>query len=742
MGISALDKKTIKQITTTQVIISVYSAVKELVENALDGGANNIDVYLEDKGLTFIEVKDNGKGISKADSVYMALQSYTSKISDMNDLESLQTYGFRGEALNAICKVSDVKIITRTHEDDHARCYTLSHEGNIDKAEFCNRAIGTTVQARSLFKNFPVRRQMISNKRHANEDVRSIENLLQDFGICRPALRINYRVDDTTVFSKIPAESEEQSLANVFGRKFAAQYETLSFKDSDLDVRLMVPKKDLTDLSSISQIHYQHIFVNGRPVILKELEKIIIKLLSTHFVDRMAPRKKPGFFLTLTVPPSTVDVNLEPNKTAVLLVNHSSITTTITDLLSTYYEVTVELSQPPEPSPDPPNNSSLSQSALDDSQSPETDIKSPTPKKRRIEKPGKSISNEEDKENVTLNGGMTPGVSSSGLSPGVTPPETFPEVSPPGVPPGVTLSKEEPMTQLPEVNLGEDFSTQEINALPTLDDEEVQVVEAALASLTTPENSPNIQITASQWSKGHVPFNLPGKTDVSIMNLASRSPKPSSRVSSSSNPEANKIGFQKFSKEMRPQLIRDHPEMNLVQIAKLLTDEWKGLTPGEREHYREIGMQEEASLRTKASPSGPKVPKSRDSVGNKKRLLNLLENMKEQRSRDRGNAAGRTIVPWNVNMQSLVRAFRGNGGSGRREMIVGRVGGEVWIARTNMQLWGLDVEKMFEGLKLRDYEREKIPEFIEHCLQRWLNEKDSMDLMHPIFDFSTLKENN
>ncbi|XP_063978187.1 PMS1 protein homolog 1-like [Diachasmimorpha longicaudata] len=738
MAIAALDKSTIKQITSTQVITSVYSVVKELVENALDGGANSVDIYLEDKGLAFIEVKDNGKGITKTDSAYMGLPSYTSKISDMSDLESLQTYGFRGEALNSLCKVSDVKVITRTHEDDHARCYTLSHEGRIDKAEFCNRATGTTVQARSLFKSVPVRRQIMSNKGHANESVKSIENLLRDFGICRPALRISYRVDDITFFTKIPADTEEHNIVNIFGKKFVSQYETLNFNDSDLDVRLMVPKKDLTDLSSISQVHYQHIFVNGRPVILKELEKLILKTFSAHFVDKMSSRKKPVFFLTLTVPPSTVDVNLEPNKTTILLVNHSSIAAIITDLLSAYYQVNLE---PPEHSSEPLETSSLSSSTLNDSESPETGLPSPPPKRRRLEKARDASSTDEDKENLAQNPGTIPGVTRPGPSIGVAPPEALPDVSldvgVPEMPPGVTPSDKVPMTQLLEVNLGEDFDIDEIDALPTLDDEQLRVLEKTLAS--PPENSSNVQITASQWSKGHLPFNLPGKTDVSIVCTTAGTPASSIKGSSSNNPEANRMGFQRFSKDMRPTLVRDNPPLNLVELAKLLTEKWKGLTPGEREHYREVGMQEAAS-RVKASQHQVKIPKAKDSEETKKRMLKLLDNMKTKGSKEKANLV-RTIVPWKADMQTLTKAFRGRRGA-CRQMVVGKVGDEVWIARTNMQLWSLDVERLFEGLKLREYEREKTPEFIEHCLRQWINENDSMELMHPIFDFSTFKEHD
>lgn len=122
-----------------------------------------------------------------------------------------------------------------------------------------------------------MRRQIISNKKQANEDVKLVENLLKEFGICRPALRINYRVDSATVFSKIPADTEETNLGHVFGRKFAIQYNWLSFSDSELKIGLTIPKRDLSDLSTISQLNYQHIFVNGRPVIFKEFEKVRLR---------------------------------------------------------------------------------------------------------------------------------------------------------------------------------------------------------------------------------------------------------------------------------------------------------------------------------------------------------------------------------------------------------------------------------------------------------------------------------
>uniref|UniRef100_Q0VA67 Pms1 protein n=1 Tax=Xenopus tropicalis TaxID=8364 RepID=Q0VA67_XENTR len=126
-----LPSATIRLLSSSQVITSVVSVVKELVENALDANATSIEIKLENFGFDKIEVRDNGKGIKSDDTPVMGVKHYTSKINSHDDLETLETYGFRGEALASICSVAEVHIATKTLEDDFSKLYILDSSGHV-----------------------------------------------------------------------------------------------------------------------------------------------------------------------------------------------------------------------------------------------------------------------------------------------------------------------------------------------------------------------------------------------------------------------------------------------------------------------------------------------------------------------------------------------------------------------------------------------------------------------------------
>uniref|UniRef100_A0A3Q3X3L0 PMS1 homolog 1, mismatch repair system component n=1 Tax=Mola mola TaxID=94237 RepID=A0A3Q3X3L0_MOLML len=126
-----LPPETVQLLSSSQVITSVVNVVKELMENSLDAGASSIDVKLENHGLDRIEVRDNGLGIKAADTSVMGMRHFTSKICSHEDLERLETYGFRGEALGSICAVAEVTVITKTEEDDISTKYTLNFTGEV-----------------------------------------------------------------------------------------------------------------------------------------------------------------------------------------------------------------------------------------------------------------------------------------------------------------------------------------------------------------------------------------------------------------------------------------------------------------------------------------------------------------------------------------------------------------------------------------------------------------------------------
>ncbi|XP_066491601.1 PMS1 protein homolog 1 isoform X4 [Tiliqua scincoides] len=187
-----LPAETVRLLSSSQVITSVVSVVKELIENSLDGHATSVDVKLENFGFDKIEVRDNGDGIKAVDVPVMAMKHYTSKISSSEDLENLTTYGFRGEALGSICCISEVLITTKTAADDFSTQYVLDRSGHVISQKPSHLGQGTTVTVMKLFKNLPVRKQFYSTDKKRKEEIKKIQKLLMAYGIIKPEVRIMF----------------------------------------------------------------------------------------------------------------------------------------------------------------------------------------------------------------------------------------------------------------------------------------------------------------------------------------------------------------------------------------------------------------------------------------------------------------------------------------------------------------------------------------------------------------------
>ncbi|KAG2486047.1 hypothetical protein HYH03_015254 [Edaphochlamys debaryana] len=156
-AIKPINRASIHRICSGQVILDLATAVKELVENALDAGATNIEVRMREYGSAMVEVADNGRGVPPADYQALTLKYHTSKIASFDDLSSVSTYGFRGEALSSLCAVSDLSVVTRTAEQEAGVRLEYDREGHLTSRAPAPRAVGTTVGFKDLFSSLPVR---------------------------------------------------------------------------------------------------------------------------------------------------------------------------------------------------------------------------------------------------------------------------------------------------------------------------------------------------------------------------------------------------------------------------------------------------------------------------------------------------------------------------------------------------------------------------------------------------------
>ena len=192
-----------------------------------------MSVLQENYGLDVIDVRDNGSGISRSDAINMARPHYTSKLGSFQDLGSLQSYGFRGEALSSIAAVASLQVTTCTTGDDVAHIYTFNHAGGVTASIPSAMGPGTTVHVKGLFKNVPVRRQYFKSVRRCREELKRVEDLMMAFGIANSRVRLVLKHDKCVVWQKIQTEDYSSNLAIVFGSCITQHLTEVTFSRED-----------------------------------------------------------------------------------------------------------------------------------------------------------------------------------------------------------------------------------------------------------------------------------------------------------------------------------------------------------------------------------------------------------------------------------------------------------------------------------------------------------------------------
>ncbi|XP_026872255.2 PMS1 protein homolog 1 isoform X1 [Electrophorus electricus] len=338
----ALPLETVRLLSSSQVITCVLNVVKELIENSLDASSSRIEVKLENYGLDRIEVRDDGCGIKTADVPAMALKHYTSKISCHEDLEHLNTYGFRGEALASICAISEVVVTTRTADDDVSTQYTLDLNGHIVSKRPSHLGQGTTVCVMRLFKNLPVRRQYYSSSKKCKEELKKVQDLLMAYAIIKPELRITLTHNKAMFWQKAKVSDHRAALVAVLGAASVASLLPFQHRQEQPQIAIegYFPKPD-SDLNSTSSSTSDKtfIYVNNRPVHHKDILKLVKQYYAkaAHANSDSASHRFPILMMNITVPASSVDVNLTPDKVQVLLENKDAVLLAVESVLISLY---------------------------------------------------------------------------------------------------------------------------------------------------------------------------------------------------------------------------------------------------------------------------------------------------------------------------------------------------------------------------------------------------------------------
>ncbi|KAF9341630.1 Mismatch repair endonuclease pms2 [Linnemannia elongata] len=367
-AIKAIDRESVHRICSGQVVLDMATAVKELLENSLDAGSTSIVVKFKQNGLEYITVTDNGCGITDANLETLALKHYTSKLRSFNDLASVRSFGFRGEALSSLCALAHVTVTTSTGAAPTGLLVEYNSDGVIQSKTPAPMTKGTIVKISNLFEGMPVRRsEFVKNiKREYNKCI----GLVQAYAL----IATNVRISCVSQLDKKPAvtyiatsgnATVRQNIINVFGPK--AMADLIDFELKLVEGKLKSPSNkeransdgeqeggdgddqddDEQDQEIILTGHIsspsfgkgrsstdrQYLFINGRPCVLPKIARVINEVYHSFNTNQ-----SPFLVANLILPTAAYDVNVSPDKRTIFLHNERRIVEELRNELTKLFE--------------------------------------------------------------------------------------------------------------------------------------------------------------------------------------------------------------------------------------------------------------------------------------------------------------------------------------------------------------------------------------------------------------------
>ena len=306
MSIKQLPPHLINQIAAGEVVERPASAIKELLENALDAGATQIDIDIEQGGVKRIRIRDNGRGIPKEELTLALSRHATSKIASLDDLENVLSFGFRGEALPSIASISRLTLSSKSQDDDQAWQLQGSGQELFDDPEPCSHPTGTTVDVRDLFFNVPARRKFLKTEK---TEFRHLEDVVKKVALSRFETGFTLRHNQKPVLNLRPAtsiEMAERRVAEICGPAFTEQSIRVEHEGADLKLTGWIGLPTF----SRSQADLQFFYVNHRIV----KDRVVTHAIRQSYQDVLYHGRHPAYVLFLDIDPTKVDVNAHPTK--------------------------------------------------------------------------------------------------------------------------------------------------------------------------------------------------------------------------------------------------------------------------------------------------------------------------------------------------------------------------------------------------------------------------------------------
>ena len=300
--IRVLDKKTSDKIAAGEVIERPVSIVKELVENSIDAGASSVTVEIKDGGKSYIRVTDDGCGIPAEEAETAFLRHATSKIEKVSDLDSIETLGFRGEALASIAAVTRTELITKTRDSSAGKRLVI-HGGDVITSEATGCPDGTTIIVTDLFYNTPAREKFLKS---SSAESGRIGDLLSQLALTRPDIRFRFINNGKSVFYTSGKGGILHAILSVYKEPEFKNLVPLDYGENGIYVSGYVSKPSF---SRTSRRDF-HFFVNKRVVDSRIMERGVME----GYKERLFEGRYPVVFLYLETSPSALDVNIHPNK--------------------------------------------------------------------------------------------------------------------------------------------------------------------------------------------------------------------------------------------------------------------------------------------------------------------------------------------------------------------------------------------------------------------------------------------
>ena len=314
--INILDKKIYNRIAAGEVVERPYSVIKELIENAIDAGATDIDVTIEDGGKRLMRVSDNGCGISREDLPKAFLPHATSKISAVEDLDKILTLGFRGEALASIGSMSKATILSKTKDDEMGNII-VCEGGVIGDADVYPSDTGTTVSVENLFFNTPARAKFLKASKSEETD---ITNIITRLILSHPDIAFKYTSDGKVMLQSFGGGLDE-AIIEIYGYNTITDCIPIETEKNGIKISGFIGKNYFTKPNRT----YQTVILNGRYVVNNTIQSSMHNAYAAYLMKRQYP----FYVLKIDMSPETVDVNVHPNKTDVRFIDNQVIYSTL-----------------------------------------------------------------------------------------------------------------------------------------------------------------------------------------------------------------------------------------------------------------------------------------------------------------------------------------------------------------------------------------------------------------------------